>query len=61
MGKKDIATTSYMKQSKIFADAFNFLLYDGEQRTGMDRYRCMICFVIRIMRYWHMYRIIRSI
>lgn len=31
MGKRDIITKDYMKDNKIFADAFNFLIY-GEGR-----------------------------
>ena len=31
MGKKDIVTRTYMEDEKIFADVFNFFLYDGKQ------------------------------
>ena len=31
MGVKDTVTTKYMRQNEIFADAFNFFVYDGEQ------------------------------
>ena len=31
MGKADTATMAYMGQSDIFADAFNFFLYQGQQ------------------------------
>lgn len=31
MGKKDIATKDYIKDSRIVADAFNQLIYQGEQ------------------------------
>jgi hypothetical protein len=31
MGDKDTVTKEYMQDSAVFADAFNFLLYDGEQ------------------------------
>ena len=31
MGEKDTITKNYMQDKTIFADAFNFLLYDGEQ------------------------------
>lgn len=30
MGRKDIVTKNYMRVNEIFADAFNYLLYDGE-------------------------------
>ena len=30
MGKTDIVTKNYMRGSDIFADAFNFLIYNGE-------------------------------
>jgi len=31
LGEKDTITKNYMQDKTIFADAFNFLLYDGEQ------------------------------
>lgn len=31
MGKPDTVTYDYMKQSEVFADAFNFLLYSGNK------------------------------
>lgn len=31
MGVKDTVTTKYMRQNEIFADAFNFFVYGGEQ------------------------------
>ena len=31
MGEKDTITKNYMQDKTIFADAFNFLLYDGKQ------------------------------
>lgn len=31
LGVKDTVTTKYMRQSEIFADAFNYFVYDGEQ------------------------------
>ena len=30
MGKLDILTKNYLSQNEIFADAFNYLIYDGE-------------------------------
>lgn len=36
MGLKDTATTKYMKQNNIFADIFNFFVYDGEQVIHPD-------------------------
>lgn len=32
MGMKDTVTKEYLKQNTIFADVFNYALYDGEQR-----------------------------
>ena len=29
MEQADIVTKEYMRESHVFADAFNFLLYDG--------------------------------
>lgn len=31
MGVKDTVTTKYMRQNEIFADAFNYFIYGGEQ------------------------------
>ncbi len=31
MGSKDMVTKEYMADNRIFADAFNFLIYNGEQ------------------------------
>ena len=39
MGDKDIVTKEYMQDSAIFADAFNFLLYGGEQRIKPEQLR----------------------
>ena len=30
MGRKDTLTKEYMSQNDIFADVFNYLLYDGK-------------------------------
>lgn len=32
MGRKDTVTKDYMKQNTIFADAFNYYIYGGQQR-----------------------------
>lgn len=37
MGKKDTVTKDYVKNTKVFADLFNFLLYDGRQVINPDR------------------------
>ena len=29
MGRADTATTNFMRQNDVFADAFNFFLYQG--------------------------------
>ena len=31
LGVKDTVTTKYMRQNEIFADAFNYFVYGGEQ------------------------------
>lgn len=31
MGVKDTITKEYMQNAGVFADAFNFLMYNGEQ------------------------------
>ena len=35
MGKKDIETKNYLSNPTIFADAFNYFLYGGEQRIAV--------------------------
>ena len=30
MGKVDTATKAYMRKNNIFADAFNYLIYEGK-------------------------------
>lgn len=30
MGKADIITKVYMRENRVFADAFNFMVYNGE-------------------------------
>lgn len=37
MGRKDTVTKDYMKDNEVFADAFNFLLYEGRQVIAPDR------------------------
>lgn len=36
MGVKDTVTTNYLRQSPVFADAFNFFLYGGKQVIDPD-------------------------
>ncbi len=36
MGLKDTATVKYMRQNAIFADAFNYFVYDGKQVIDPD-------------------------
>ena len=37
MGLKDTVTKDYLKQNVIFADVFNYALYDGEQRIDSQQ------------------------
>jgi hypothetical protein len=37
MGKTDTITKKYMKDNRIFADAFNYLIYDGQQVIDPDK------------------------
>lgn len=37
MGEKDAITKNYMQDKTVFADAFNFLLYNGEQVIKPDQ------------------------
>ena len=39
MGKADAATKIYMRENAVFADAFNFLIYDGEPVVDPDNLR----------------------
>ncbi len=39
MGKKDTATAVYMSRNEIFADAFNYYLYNGRQVIHPDSLR----------------------
>lgn len=37
MGRKDTVTKDYMKDTKVFADAFNYLIYGGRQVIDPDK------------------------
>ena len=39
MGRKDISAKAFMKEPEIFADFFNAVMFDGEQRVQADRLR----------------------
>lgn len=39
MGVADKETKAYMRKNEIFADAFNFFLYDGERKIQPERLR----------------------
>ena len=39
MGKADAATKIYMRENAVFADAFNFLIYNGEPVVDPDHLR----------------------
>ena len=41
MSKKDAVTKDYMGNSAIFADAFNFLIYDGQPVINSKQLRAM--------------------
>ncbi|MBE5866711.1 MAG: transposase [Lachnospiraceae bacterium] len=41
MGKKDIATKDYVKDNRVFADAFNQMIYQGEQVIKPEKLRPM--------------------
>ena len=41
MGKEDTATKAYMSQNRVFADIFNFYLYQGEQVIVPEQLREM--------------------
>lgn len=37
MALKDAVTKEYMKDKRVFADAFNYLLYDGREVITEER------------------------
>ena len=39
MGKKDTITKNYMKENRVFADTFNYLLYNGQQMIQPEKLR----------------------
>lgn len=39
MGKKDTITKNHMKENRVFADAFNYLLYNGQQMIQPEKLR----------------------
>lgn len=39
MGKVDTATKAYMRKNNIFADAFNYLIYDGKPVVNPEQLR----------------------
>ena len=39
MGRKDTVTGAYVKQNTIFADAFNYYIFDGQQVIRPDQLR----------------------
>ena len=41
MGKEDTAMKAYMSQNRVFADIFNFYLYQGEQVIVPEQLREM--------------------
>ena len=36
MSLQDTVTKQYVSDPKVFADAFNYLIYDGEQVFGLN-------------------------
>ncbi len=36
MGSKDSTTKEYIRDNRVFADAFNYFLYDGESVIDPD-------------------------
>ncbi|MCD7904509.1 MAG: hypothetical protein LUG24_02815 [Clostridiales bacterium] len=39
MGRVDVLTKNYMKNKRVFADAFNYYVYDGEQVIDPNKLR----------------------
>ena len=39
MGKVDTVTKAYMRKNNIFADAFNYLIYDGKPVVNPEQLR----------------------
>ncbi len=39
MGKVDTVTKAYMRKNNIFADAFNYLIYEGKPVVDLEQLR----------------------
>lgn len=39
MGRADTITKKYMRKNEVFADAFNFLIYGGEDVVDLRFYK----------------------
>ena len=39
MGTADIVTKEYMRENTVFADAFNYLIYDGKPVVNPEQLR----------------------
>lgn len=48
MGMKDTITKDYMEDSRVFADAFNYLIYDGKKVIDPDKLRPLDSTVIGV-------------
>ena len=39
IGAADAVTKAYIRKNEVFADAFNYFMYDGEQKIQPDQLR----------------------
>ena len=50
MGKFDILCKKYMSNNEVFADAFNYLLYNGKQKIKPEDLKInIITFIVLIV------------
>ena len=39
IGAADTVTKAYIRKNEVFADAFNYFMYDGEQKIRLEQLR----------------------
>ena len=56
MAVKDSTTKKYMSDNEVFADAFNFYIYGGEQVIKSDQLRTLDTTAITLTNHRNRYR-----
>ena len=56
MAGKDSTTKKYMSDNEVFADAFNFYIYGGEQVIKSDQLRTLDTTAITLTNHRNRYR-----